>query len=73
MNDFAQFKEQIKKAYVLGFKNQMKVLGANKSDVATFSKTASAHFDAVDKKSMQKVASCKEAIREIISDLKKAR
>lgn len=73
MNDFAQFKEQIKKAYVLGFKNQMKVLGASKSDVATFSKTASAHFDSVDQRSMQKVASCKEAIREIISDIKKSR
>lgn len=65
-----KMQQQIKQAYVLGFKNQCKILGASKEQVPELTKIASAHFDKVGNRYTQKVASCKDAIREALASLK---
>lgn len=69
-NKFNKMLKQIKQAYVLGFKNQCKILGASKEQVPEVTKIASAHFDNVQDAYDQNVEACKKAIRETLSSVK---
>ena len=65
MND--ELKTLIKKAYILGFKTQVELLGAKPEEVEPLKKLASVNFDNQESQFNQKLEESKHFIRYVTS------